>query len=102
MSILNYQDAYLQRFCTPEREARAFDAVDVYGSFDAAWRNKLAQLQCYLLACLENQADDEDLFSAKYKLYRQHFEAMLTQARAAQTPADGITTSVFSVEIERA
>ena len=101
MSILDYPDPYLSRFCTPEREERAFDAVDFYGTFDDDHRNKLARLQCYMLAALENQGSADDLFGVKYKAYQNQFNASLVQARAAQTPADGIALSVFSVPMER-
>lgn len=38
-ATLTYNDAYLARFCTEERENRAFDAVDNLGTFTTAWRS---------------------------------------------------------------
>lgn len=101
MPILSFQDAYLARFCTEEREARAFDDVDAMGAFSAFWRNQLAVVRCYILACLENQADAEDLFSAKLKNYRTEFNTLLAQARAATEDGDGNPLSVFSIPLER-
>lgn len=101
MTVLSYPDAYLARHCTEEREARAFAAVDQLGTFAAGWRNTLAALQCYVIACLECQADAEDLFSTKLKTYRAEFDRQLSLARAATPDATG-TALIFSVPLERA
>ena len=101
MTILNYPDAYLAKFCTIDRETRAFDEVDMLGTFTDAWRNRLAVIKCYVLACLENQADAEDLFTAKLAAYRKEFDSMLAQARAA-TPDDAGNVLIFNVPLERA
>jgi hypothetical protein len=101
MTTLTYPDAYLAKFCTVDREARAFDYVDGLGTFNESWRNKLTIVRCYILACLENQASEEDLFTAKLKTYRQDFDAMLTQARAATPDDQGLTLPIFSIPLER-
>lgn len=102
MTTLVYQDAYLARFCDDDREDRAFDEVDQYGTFAAEWRNKLTVLRCYILACLENQADPDDLFSAKLINYRKEFEFVLAQARADTPDSEGIIPPILSVPLERA
>lgn len=102
MTTLTYEDAYLARFCTDEREARAFDEVDFLGTFSATWRNKLTVIKCYILACLENQADPEDLFSAKLSNYRKEFEFVLAQARASTPDSEGITPTIMTIEMVRA
>jgi hypothetical protein len=101
MTVLTYPDAYLAKFCTIDRETRAFADVDTYGTFPEVWRNKLTVLKCYVLACLENQSDPEDLFTAKLKSYRQEFDSALAQARAATPDAAG-NTLIFNVPLERA
>lgn len=101
MTILNYPDAYLAKFCTIDRETRAFAEVDMLGTFADAWRNRLTVIKCYVLACLENQADAEDLFTAKLAAYRKEFDAMLAQARAATPDAAG-NALIFNVPLERA
>ena len=101
MPELTYPDAYLAKHCTDEREERAFAQVDTYGAFPAAWRERLAVLRCYILACLENQADPEDLYAAKLKAYRSEWEALIPQARAAIETTDGSRPSMFSVPLER-
>lgn len=101
MTTLAYPDAYLARHCTDERETRALAAVDDLGTFAAGWRERLAVLQCYVIACLECQADAEDLFSTKLKTYRAEFDRQLSMARAS-TPDDAGTALVFSVPLERA
>lgn len=101
MTTLAYPDAYLARHCTDEREARALAAVDDLGTFATGWRERLAVLQCYVIACLECQADAEDLFSTKLKTYRAEFDRQLSMARAATPDAAG-TALVFSIPLERA
>ena len=101
MTDLVYPDAYLSRFCDDDREERAYAAVDQLATFDTSWRDSLTILKCYIIACLENQADSEDLFSAKLKNYTKEFNGLLEQARVAQAEIDGTTSAVFSVPMER-
>jgi hypothetical protein len=100
MTALAYPDAYLARHCTDERETRALAIVDGIGTFAAGWRDKLAVLQCYVIACLECQADAEDLFSTKLKTYRAEFDRQLAMARAATPDAAG-SAVVFAIPLER-
>ena len=101
MPTLPYQDAYLAKFCTDDREVRAYEDVDALGAFSQTWRDKLATIRCYILACLENQADAEDLFTAKLRSYRAEFNALLSQARSNTEDGDGNPFPVFSVPLER-
>ena len=100
MTTLAYPDSYLARHCTDEREARALDAVDALGTFADGWRDRLAVLQCYIIACLECQADAEDLFTTKLKTYRGEFDRQLAMARASTPDAAG-SALVFAVPLER-
>lgn len=102
MPRLYYPDAYLQKFCDDEREARAFNDVDGYGDFSVDARDSLARMRCYVLACLENQGDSEDLFAIKLENYRREFERVLVQAKSETPDLDGLVPPVFSVEIGRA
>jgi hypothetical protein len=106
-----YPDAYLAKYCLEEREARALADVQLRATaagytFSADWLQRLTIVQCYILACLENQANAEDLFTAKLKSYRQQFDVQLPQALAAaaaeaETPgAAGV--GIFSIPLERA
>lgn len=105
-----YPDAYLAKFCIEEREARAIADVELRAetagyTFSAAWLERLVIVQCYILACLENQADAEDLFTAKLKSYRAQFDVLLPQAlaaaaAAAETPGGG-GFGLFSIPLER-
>jgi hypothetical protein len=99
-----YPDAYLAKFCTDEREARAIADVALLGTFPAEWAERLTIVQCYILACLENQADTEDLFTAKLKAYRDEMAVLLPQAKAAEAEANDEPSSItfFSVPLERA
>ena len=103
-----YPDAYLSKFCDEAREARAIsDVLVMAGSrtFSAEWTERLVITQCYILACQENQADAEDLFTAKLKTYRGQLSVQLPQATAAaDADADvvGAGAAFFSIPLERA
>jgi hypothetical protein len=99
-----YPDAYLSRFCTEDVETRALAAVALLGTFPVSWLERLVIVQSYIIACLENQADAEDLFTAKLKSYRAQMDTLLPQAKAAEAAAGDTTTgiSLFSIPLERA
>jgi len=103
-----YPDAYLQQFCTEDREDRATaDVLVMAGSrtFSADWTERLVIVQTYILACMENQADNEDLFTAKLKTYRSQLQLLLPQAvAAADAEADvgGAGVALFTIPLERA
>ena len=108
-NLYTYPDAYLARFCDEDREARAVDEVarlaGVAGvTFSDDWTEQLAVVQCYILAAMENQADPEDLFSAKLKNYRARFSDLLPQAISAAKASEGLTSNVgiWTVPLERA
>lgn len=104
-----YPDAYLARFCTEDRETRALADVALWAAntpdaaFDAAWTERLVILQTYILSCLENQADTEDLFTAKLKSYRQQLDVELPRALAAAAEAGDVVGGfgLFSIPLER-
>jgi len=100
--MLTYRDAYLSKFCNLEMEDAAYAAVDLLGTFTDSWRDSLAVIKCYILVCLENQADTEDLFTAKFKTYSKEFEGLIAQARTATVDGDGNIPAVFSIPMERA
>ena len=99
-----YNDAFLAKFCTSDRESRATDDVATTGTFPAAWTERLVICRTYILACLEHQADAEDLFSVKLKTYRGEWDRILPLAQAAQDEADDVVSGggVFSIPLERA
>jgi len=102
MTTLIYPDAYLATFCDDDREERAYAAVDLLGFADSDFRDALCILKCYILACLENQASAEDLFTAKLKTYTKEFEGLVVEARTAVADDDDNYGSIFSVPLERA
>jgi len=100
--MLTYRDAYLSKFCNLEMETAAYAAVDLLGTFADSWRDALTILKCYILVCVENQADSEDLFTAKLQTYKKEFDGLLAQARTATPDDDGNVPAVFSISLERA
>jgi hypothetical protein len=106
MTTYTYPDAYLAKYCTNEREARAIEDVTVMANgktFSADWTERLVITQCYILACQENQASPDDLFATKLKSYRQQLSTQLPQAIiAAETAAGNITgLGFFSIPLHR-
>ena len=103
-----YADAYLAKFCTETLEERAIADVAVMGTFNAHWTERLVVLRTYILACLENQGDAEDLFTAKLKSYRTEMTAAASSAfaQAAEDEAAANNTAngfgLFSIPLERA
>lgn len=104
--LYTYPDAYLAKFCTEEREARAVDEVALLAgerTLSADWEEKLVILQTYILACLEHQGDTEDLFTAKLKTYREEMKIQLPRAlAAADEAANEQIGSVYAIPVGRA
>ncbi len=99
-----FHDTFLRKFCTEEQEDIAVAQVEALGySFSAAWVETLAVLQCYMNVCLARQADTDDLFSEKYKMYAKEYARQLGYAKAA-TPdsTTGIVPTIMTIPIERA
>jgi hypothetical protein len=97
MTTYSYPDAYLAKYATEDREARAISDVALMTSdrvISANWLRRLTILQVYVLACLENQADTEDLFTAKLKSYRDEMKTALPAAIAdADAAAENVSTA---------
>lgn len=104
-TLYTYPDAYLAKFCTEEREARAGEDVLLMAgerTFSADWIERLTIVQTYILACMEHQADPEDLFTAKLKTYREELKGLLPNAeRDADATAD-VESTVGSFAVVRA
>ena len=99
-----YNDAYLAKHCTLDRETRAIADVAIMGDFSAEWTERLVITRTYVIVCQENQASLDDLFTAKLKTYRSEFEKLLPMAKAAADELAGTQSEggVFSVPLERA
>lgn len=110
-TVYTYPDAYLAQFCDEAREARAIADVAVMEgdlptgqTFSDDWTERLVITHCYILACQENQADPEDLFTAKLKTYRAQLQVQLPQAVAAAAKEADVVGGfgLFSIPLERA
>jgi hypothetical protein len=101
-----YPDAYLAKFCTEAREARAIEDVAVMAgsnTFSADWLERLTITQTYILACQEQGAAPDDLFAAKLKIYRAQLGVQLPQAIANAKATAGTVSGIgmFSIPIFR-
>lgn len=106
MTTYAYPDAYLAKFCTQDRETRALADVALMegaDAFSAEWVERLTITQTYIIACLENQADAEDLFTAKLKSYRAQLAVQIPQALAAAAATAGTAGGfgLFSIPLVR-
>jgi hypothetical protein len=99
-----YSDAYLAPLVTGDREARAIDDVAAYGTFSAAWTERLVRLRAYVIACVESSKSGEDLFAVKLAHYSKEFTRELGMARAATNASSSSTSiaSLVSIPLERA
>jgi hypothetical protein len=105
MTIYTYPDAYLDTFCTTERETRAIDDVAILvdgRTLSSDWEERLVILQCYILACLEHQGDPEDLFTAKLKSYREELAIQLPRAIAAADETAEVVSAPYTFPVVRA
>jgi len=96
-------DEYLDPRITPERTATATAEVAIYGEFSPDRTAALTEARTYMVICLECQNEPDDLFAAKYKLYRSRFDELLSLARIERDSASGTTRAgIVSVPWERA
>ena len=51
---------------------------------------------------MENQAEKEDLFTAKLKSYCDEFSSVLAQAQSSTPDVEGNPVAVFSIPLEHA
>jgi hypothetical protein len=105
MSLLAYQydDEYLSKLMTVERETQAISDVADIGTFPAPWVERLAIQRAYILVCMQSQRTTDDLFSIKLRIYKSEFDRLLPLARAAQdsaSPEPG-KGSIMSIPLER-
>lgn len=97
----DYEDAYLKAFVTTKVQQRAYEEVDLYGTFTDEWRDRLVVPQAYVIVCLEHQGTADDLFSQKLKNYQKELDRLVAHARAAVTDSGGNSPSIFGVPLER-
>lgn len=99
-----YDDAYLAPQVTPDREARAVADVAVYGTFPAAWTERLVRARAYVITCQECQRLPDDLFGTKLAQYRREFDSLLPYARTAAAEVAGDPTGALflTIPMERA
>jgi hypothetical protein len=100
--IYNYNDAYLTKRMTFEREQQAIDDVARYGVTDSYWLEQLTVYRAYVIACVEDMSSPDDTYSAKLKHYQKEFDKALGEAKASKETIDtGVTASLWSTQIGR-
>lgn len=100
--IYSYNDAYLAKRMTIEREQQAIDDIERHGITDVYWLEQLTVYRAYVIACIEDMSSPDDTYSAKLKHYQKEFDKTLGEAKASKATTDtGITASSWSCEIGR-
>jgi hypothetical protein len=56
--------------------------------------------RAYVLACIDNVKDAQDMFATKKKFYEKEFDSAVALARSRDKT--GVAKSIFSISIERA
>lgn len=101
-----YPDEYLDKRIDEDRETRAIAEVDLLAgerTLSTDWKEKLVRIQAYILACLEHQGREDDLFTIKLKTYRDEMEIQLPRALAdADATAGDTSKSVYAIPVSRA
>ncbi len=94
-------DNYLDKYITPQLTITATeDIARRYPNItDTAVINKLITVRSYLLICLSNQASNDDLFTAKHKLYSKELADIVKTAKTNKAKANN--TPLFSIPIVR-
>ena len=92
MLINAYNDSFLSRHVTDEKENAAYDYVDLMADFTPDWRDRLAVLRVYISICLDAQkGGQDDVYATKLASYRKEFDAVVALAKAAKK--NGVTVS---------
>ena len=107
MTTYTYNDGYLTKLITEDRETRAMAEVGQIGTLPQTWVSRLTILRAYIITCIECQASADDLFAQKLAAYRKEYDTALPQARTAQAVIEAQTNtliggaSIFTCDLQR-
>lgn len=81
--IYKYTDEYLSQggVITELMENRAINEVEQYKLTNPYYIEKLTILRTYIICCLENQTQENDLYEIKLKHYKDEFKNVLSEAK---------------------
>lgn len=94
------QDAYLDSLITTEITEQATNYVEaVHSSItDTYFKEMLIALRVYILVCLDNQSEPDDIFATKKTDYKEMFKEVLENAESKQSASESKSTLSFPME----
>ena len=95
-----YKDPYLSTLVSQQNEDTAVADLAALGDFKDADLETLVPYRAYVLCCIDNVKDAQDVFATKKKMYEKEFDDALILARTKDKV--GVARSIFSIPIERA
>ena len=97
----SYADPLLKGLVTQTNEDMAIaDILAFNPDFSDDDLEGIIPYRAYILCCIDNMKDSQDMFSAKKKAYEKELYAAVNLARTKNKV--GVTQSVFSIAIGRA
>lgn len=75
----NYTDEYLD--ISQEQETRAIKEIAQFKFKNEFYIEKLTILKAYIINCLENQTQKDDLYEIKLNHYKNEFSELLSNAK---------------------
>ena len=94
------KDSYLDNLVTTEHTAQATNYIEsVYPQIvDTYFKQRLIDLNTYLVTCSDMQMEDGDIFQIKYKQYKTQFDETIKTALNSIKTTAGISTLTISME----
>ena len=90
-----YNDAFLARLVTEDKECEASEYVDNIARFSDKWRGRLVVLRVYISICLDAQkGGTDDVYAVKLSSYRKEFDSLLAVARS-EVVAGAVVSPIF-------
>ena len=100
MLSYTYNDPMLKDLVSQNNEDMAvIDMFNLNPDFTQADLDQLVPYRAYILCCIDSVKDANDIFSVKKKFYEGEFKSNLILARSKDSK--GVTSSIFSIPIER-
>ena len=94
-----YRDPFLADLVSQQNEDTAIADIAAIADFKDSDLETLVPYRAYVLCCIDNVKESQDIFATKKKMYEKEFSDALLLARSKDIA--GVTRSLFSIPIER-
>ncbi|MDA3046707.1 hypothetical protein OFO10_06000 [Campylobacter sp. VBCF_06 NA8] len=81
--VYKYDDEYLAQggVINDDMESRAIKEINQYALTNPFYIEKLTILKTYIICCIENQTQENDLYDIKLRHYKDEFSEALKEAK---------------------